>query len=98
MQRVCRAPHSRVFRSTLDSVSIRRAVCRHSEGRSQERRESRLTDRRQTVSMTALRLHQEWDGADWINDSQYSYEYDLNNNLTLYLRQEWDGAPARFRH
>ena len=35
------------------------------------------------------RLYQDWDGNQWVNDRQYTYNYDVNNNQTGYFYQTW---------
>ena len=32
---------------------------------------------------------QNWEDSVWVNDYQNTYNYDMNNNRTNYLRQEW---------
>jgi len=37
-------------------------------------------------------LYQTWDGTQWVNDRQYTYTYDANNNLILSLGETWNDS------
>ena len=34
----------------------------------------------------------DWYSLNWVNDTKYSYTYDVNNNMIEELRQDWDGS------